>query len=464
MKKLFPFVGFAIFLIFFLFKVSAQTATPPALGDGSSGNTYQIANLENLFWVTTLEDYEGVYFLQTANIDALQTATWFDNQGFPSIGNIVHPFSGTYNGDSFVVSNLYQSWGFNTVGFFGYVASTGEIENVILIDADISIYEDSREYCGGLVAENMGRISNCQVSGTVSADMFVGGLVGYNFGGTIENSSSTCDVLGTFAVGGLVGYNHGTVIDCSSSGIIEGDRKVCGFVVHNEKYGIIKTSYSKSYVFGNEQIGGFAGMHELEFNGEPAIIENCYAWGSITRLESQTAESVGSFIGTVKEAPVKFCYTNTEVIYENTTNPTTKGFIGEEIISASFDNNFFNSQVTGQSSGLGALPKTIEELQLQETFTDANWDFIGETDNGTEDFWGINSVDNSQYPFLSWQGYKIEPIITEEPTASTLECGDALENSSLTGVAANIEGEFAFLYPDYVPNYGYSTCPVCIYT
>ena len=29
----------------------AQTATPPSTGDGSESNPYQIASLENLYWI-----------------------------------------------------------------------------------------------------------------------------------------------------------------------------------------------------------------------------------------------------------------------------------------------------------------------------------------------------------------------------------------------------------------------------
>jgi hypothetical protein len=38
-----------ISLIFLSVALIAQTATPPATGDGSSSNPYQIATLENLY-------------------------------------------------------------------------------------------------------------------------------------------------------------------------------------------------------------------------------------------------------------------------------------------------------------------------------------------------------------------------------------------------------------------------------
>ena len=33
----------------------------------------------------------------------------------------------------------------------------------------------------------------------------------------------------------------------------------------------------------------------------------------------------------------------------------------------------------------GAVGKTTAEMQTQSTFTDAGWDFVGETSNGTND-------------------------------------------------------------------------------
>ena len=63
----------------------AQTATAPAIGDGSSGNPFQIATFENLYWIAALDDvaasptqaerWSGDY-IQTMSFDASATATW----------------------------------------------------------------------------------------------------------------------------------------------------------------------------------------------------------------------------------------------------------------------------------------------------------------------------------------------------------------------------------------------------
>ena len=48
----------------------SQTATAPSTGDGTEGNPYEIANIENLYWLTQTSSEWGAYFIQTADIDA----------------------------------------------------------------------------------------------------------------------------------------------------------------------------------------------------------------------------------------------------------------------------------------------------------------------------------------------------------------------------------------------------------
>jgi hypothetical protein len=56
--------------------IYSQTSSQPALGDGSSNNPYQIATLENLYWigedVSRLDDY----YVQMAIIEASATVSF----------------------------------------------------------------------------------------------------------------------------------------------------------------------------------------------------------------------------------------------------------------------------------------------------------------------------------------------------------------------------------------------------
>jgi hypothetical protein len=68
------------------------------------------------------------------------------------------------------------------------------------------------------------------VSGVVN----VSGLVGDNWDGTVSNSYSTGNVIGSLCVGGLVAYNNkGTVTNSYSTGSVTGDEETGGLVGRN---------------------------------------------------------------------------------------------------------------------------------------------------------------------------------------------------------------------------------------
>jgi hypothetical protein len=47
------------------------------------------------------------------------------------------------------------------------------------------------------------------------------------------------------------------------------------------------------------------------------------------------------------------------------------------------------------------MGKTTAEMQMESTFTKAGWDFVAETENGTEDIWWID--EGQDYPRLWWE-------------------------------------------------------------
>ncbi len=85
---------------------------------------------------------------------------------------------------------------------------------------------------GSLVGYNRGEIQNIYATGSVSGAMQVGGLVGYNEGdATITNSYAAVSVTGAERVGGLVGYNSGAHISfCYATGLVSGQNDVGGFL------------------------------------------------------------------------------------------------------------------------------------------------------------------------------------------------------------------------------------------
>ena len=220
-----------LLLIIIIFNISIMfadpTATAPASGDGSVGNPYQIATVENLFWLTQNSSEWGKNFIQTADIDASSSSTWSSGSGFTPIG-----LQGTYDGNGHSITGVFISRSSTSyIGFFGY-APGAVIKNVGLINVNITNLS-STGYVAALAGGNAGTITNCYSTGSVTgASPYASGLVGYN-SGTISNCYSTCSVSGANYAGGLQGYNAGTITNCYSTGFVSGTNYPGGLVGYN---------------------------------------------------------------------------------------------------------------------------------------------------------------------------------------------------------------------------------------
>jgi hypothetical protein len=65
------------------------------------------------------------------------------------------------------------------------------------------------------------------------------------------------------------------------------------------------------------------------------------------------------------------------------------------------NNSFWDMEASDQPTSTAGEEKTTAEMQTESTFTDAGWDFVGETVNGTEDIWWID--EGQDYPRLWWE-------------------------------------------------------------
>lgn len=134
------------FLVSFMLFISgyglrAQTGIEPNL----VGGVYQIATLENLTWiveqVNSGNDFSGINFQQTANINASATseASWNSGAGWTAIGNAdnSYAFSGSYDGQGYTIANLYiNNPSANYYGLFGYCANA-TIQNLGVTNVSI---------------------------------------------------------------------------------------------------------------------------------------------------------------------------------------------------------------------------------------------------------------------------------------------------------------------------------------
>lgn len=267
-----------------------------SLGASGDTTTRSLASLSNNsgFWSV------GNNYALAKNIDASATSGWNSGAGFTPIGVEVTPFAGQFDGQGYVISNLYINAPFSTsgegggVGFIGW--NSGSLTNIGLQNINVS----GNFYVGGLAGQNNGTITNSYSTGSVSGAQNIGGLVGQNYySGSIVNSYSSATVTSSnnafytgALAGGLSGYNYATISNSYATGNVIGVDFVGGLVGYG--YG---GSISNAYATGNvtasgSNIGGFLGY----ING--STINNSF-WDTATTGQSVGVGGTGPFGGTI---------------------------------------------------------------------------------------------------------------------------------------------------------------------
>ena len=145
--------------------------------------------------------------------------------GWQPIGTSQAPFSATFNGNDYTISNLYiNRASTDFVGLFGYTTSTSNLTSVGLLNADVL----GQNKVGGLVGEHGGAITKSYVTGGVfGTGMNIGGLVGNSGENSTITSSCTTAAVTAWGnrVGGLVGFNfRGTITNSCATGTVSGQR------------------------------------------------------------------------------------------------------------------------------------------------------------------------------------------------------------------------------------------------
>ena len=136
-------------------------------------------------------------------------------------------------------------------------------------------------------------------------------------------------------------------------------------------------------VCGDYGIGGLAGTHE-------GSIANSYSIGIV-----KVRETGGGLVG---------YWTSSNAVILDSYNATITGGYGL-VRSGDYrgiaSNSFWDIDVSGVNTSDGGTGLTTLEMKDQQTFLDAGWDFVGESDNGVQDIWVMHE---DAYPTLTWQG------------------------------------------------------------
>jgi filamentous hemagglutinin family protein len=158
-----------------------------------------VNNVTDLQNVST--NLSGFYAMGT-NIDASSVSN------FVPIGTPTNAFSGIFDGQGQVISNLSINALLLNVGLFG--SNSGIIRNVGLNNATV-LSGNGAAYTGMLAGYNSGNILTSYVNGYVSATGgYIGGLAGGHGGGLIQDTYASGVVAGPNSAG-LVGYNASNI-------------------------------------------------------------------------------------------------------------------------------------------------------------------------------------------------------------------------------------------------------------
>jgi hypothetical protein len=256
------------------------------------------------------------------------------------IGDERAPFTGTFNGSGYTIA--LQSFDSNAlannpyIGFFGYVkgaspTSKAGLGNVI-IDAD-GLSGTTTITAGQAVGLLAGYTENTEIFGITTTgkffynapcDIYVGGVVGYAYSGTVIRNSAAGAVINVDGgnggglspnmfynfVGGVVGLFEGLgtvgveILNCHNTGAISAvcttanAQVFCGGIAGGSYYqftvnyqGSIQDSYSTGDILAQcpgfwSWAGGIAGCTVGDGDGKgPATvtrIERCYATGTVS--------------------------------------------------------------------------------------------------------------------------------------------------------------------------------------
>ena len=274
------------------------TIGKPWEGEGTQESPFLIKTTDDMERLATIvksgEEYEGVYFRQTADLD-------FTGKTYTPVGVLdynegrVYYFNGNYDGRWYSITGINVS-GVHWAGVFGGTGKDAKISNIILVgNCFFSSYNSS----GGIVGHNEGEISDCRVVSSdvvIKGEMFVGGIAGQS-----HKSINYCESMATIelsesnyaepCLGGFVGKTYAAVSG-DFSGTIKGRGIIGGLVGH----AIGNTAEISGRNFGeiittnnNSTVGGIVGNADINSK----VISSM----STCLMQNVSGTNVGAIIG-----------------------------------------------------------------------------------------------------------------------------------------------------------------------
>jgi hypothetical protein len=227
------------------------------------------------------------------------------------------------------------------------------------------------------------------------------GLVGFMQSATIQDLTlEDVSIAGYSRLGGLVGVaQDGQITNCACEGTLSGMFKIGGLAGQLGSAQVVDCAADFMISAGDpaEIIGGLVG-HASE-----CIIRDSYAEGALT--VGKKALFCGGLAGGITKVSISDCY----AAFELTLGKDGRyigGLIGRQSNSC-VESSYWDLNVSRFRESDGGMGLTTAQMQKARTFLDAGWDFVDETNNGTEDIWWI--LEGQDYPRLWWERVQGDP-------------------------------------------------------
>jgi hypothetical protein len=305
-----------------------------ALSFGAKGNV-AFANLSSSLTIdgstyTLVGDFKSLATDIASNPNGdFALANSYDASGDGTYNQSVVPteYYGTFTGLGNAISNL-SIVGKNEKdvgnGLFAVVGTTGVLENVGVVNADI--------------------VASSEIRGGVS----VGPLAGASYGTIAFVYATGSATIGKkSAAGGLIGTNAGTITKAYAKTDVAGKEGVIGGLVgDNLPAATIRSSHASGAISAGitTQAGGLAGQND-------GTIVTSYATGKVTAKGDPNAQDIsalGGLVG-VNDGPVSSSYASGAVSGRNYSE--VGGLVGQNDVSSTINASYSTGAVQGGQTG-----------------------------------------------------------------------------------------------------------------
>ncbi|GAB5465212.1 MAG: hypothetical protein Kapaf2KO_06480 [Candidatus Kapaibacteriales bacterium] len=285
----------------------------------TDGDGYlEINNLADLRTLSENPSYWSDNIELTSDINARNSRFY---RGHRPIGNSITNFTGNFNGNGFLISDLTIYGYSDNVGLFGIVRN-GFIENLHL------------------------RAIN------FSAGTYVGGIAGNIDASIIRNCSSEGRIISNGGcVGGLIGKSNSVVEECYSEVYIEKNKDATGGLIGcTDPKSITQNCFTKSSVSASRDVGGLIGFSRGK-------IVNTYSISTLR--EPNGSNHFGGLIGR---------------IFNN--NGKSSNVV---------ENSYWDSEAIQWSVSDGGTPRTTAQMKTRSNYEDWDFDIIWAIDPNLND-------------------------------------------------------------------------------